>query len=90
MKIKAIAANQTELDMGFAQIFFSYETPVAAMLPSGSIIRSNVKYSVTTTKHINKWLNGCEALTVSQERIDCLLTSSSECDSDFKEEVTQC
>lgn len=80
MKIKPIAANQTVLDRGFAQIFFSYETPVAAILPSGSIIRSNVKYSATTTKHINKWLNGAEAQLVPQNTIDNLLTSTSECD----------
>jgi len=80
MKIKTIAANQTVLDMGFAKIFFSYDTPVAVMLPSGSIICSNVKYSVTTTKHINNWLNGVEAHLVPQNTIDNLLTATSECD----------
>ena len=85
MKIKQIASNQTALDLGFAEVFFSYETPVAARLTDGSLVRTATKYSVTTTKHINKWLNGCEALTVPQERIDCLLTSSSECDADYSE-----
>ncbi len=85
MKIKQIASNMTELDMGFAQVFFSYETPVAARITDGTLLRTEERYSVTTTKHINKWLNGCEALTVPQDRIDCLLTSSSECDSDYRE-----
>jgi hypothetical protein len=85
MKLKQIASNMTELDLGFAQVFFSYETPVAACLTDGSLVRTETKYSVTTTKHINKWLNGCEALTVPQDRIDCLLTSSSECGSDYDE-----
>jgi len=85
MKLKQIASNMTELDLGFAQVFFSYETPVAARLTDGSLVRTETKYSVTTTKHINKWLNGCEALTVPQDRIDCLLTSSSECNSDYDE-----
>jgi hypothetical protein len=85
MKIKQIASNMTELDLGFAQVFFSYETPVAACLTDGTFVRTATKYSVTTTKHINKWLQGCEALTVSQDRIDCLLTSTSECDPDFDE-----
>ena len=85
MKIKQIASNMTELDLGFAQVFFSYETPVAARLTDGSLVRTDERYSVTTTKHINKWLNGCDALTVSQYRIDCLLTSTSECDSDYNE-----
>ena len=87
MKLKQIGSNMTELDLGFAQVFFSYETPVAACLTDGSLVRTAERYSVTTTKHINKWLDGCDALTVSQDRIDCLLTSTSECDPDFDEEV---
>tara|TARA_R110002167_G_scaffold143088_3_gene332278 strand:- start:260 stop:523 length:264 start_codon:yes stop_codon:yes gene_type:complete len=85
MKIKQIASNMTELDLGFAQVFFSYETPVAARLTDGSLVRTAERYSVTTTKHINKWLNGVEAQPVPQDRIDCLLTSTSECDSDYSE-----
>jgi hypothetical protein len=85
MKLKQIGSNMTELDMGFAQVFFSYETSVAARLTDGSLVRTAERYSVTTTKHINKWLDGCEALTVPQERIDCLLTSTSECDADYSE-----
>ena len=85
MKIKQIASNMTELDLGFAQVFFSYETPVAARLTDGTLVRTEQWYSATTSKHINKWLQGCDALTVSQYRIDCLLTSTSECDSDYSE-----
>ena len=75
MKLKNIGSNQTELDLGFAQVFFSYETPVAARLTDGTLVRTDERYSVTTTKHINKWLNGCDALTVSQDRISFLLTT---------------
>ena len=85
MKLKQIGSNMTELDLGFAQVFFSYETPVAARLTDGSLVRTDQWYSVTTSKHINKWLQGCDALTVPQERIDCLLTSTGECDSDYSE-----
>ena len=85
MKLKQLGSNMTELDMGFAQIFFSYETPVAARLTDGSLVRTDERYSVTTTKHINKWLQGCEALTVPQERIDWLLSASGECDPDYNE-----
>ena len=85
MKLKNIGSNQTELDLGFAQVFFSYETPVAACLTDGTLVRTDQWYSATTSKHINKWLQGCDALTVSQYRIDCLLTSTSECDSDYSE-----
>jgi hypothetical protein len=85
MKLYQKGSNMTELDLGFAQVFFSYETPVAARLTDGTLVRTDERYSVTTTKHINKWLEGCDALTVSQYRIDCLLTSASECDSDYSE-----
>ena len=85
MKLYQKGSNMTELDLGFAQVFFSYETPVAARLTDGTLVRTDERYSVTTTKHINKWLNGCDALTVSQYRIDCLLTSASECDSNYDE-----
>jgi len=57
MKLKQIASNQTELSLPCgAVVFFSYETPVAAMLPSGRYIRTKKKWSVTTSKHLNKWL----------------------------------
>jgi len=75
MKLKQIGSNMTELDLGLVQVFFSYETPVAARLTDGTLIRTDERYSVTTTKHINKWLQGCEALTVSQDRISFLLTA---------------
>lgn len=75
MKLKQIGSNMTELDLGFAQVFYSYETPVAARLTNGSLVRTEQWYSATTSKHINKWLNGCEALTVSQYRIDSLLSA---------------
>ncbi len=85
MKLKQIGSNMTELDLGFAQVFFSYDTPVAARLTDGSLVRTEQWYSATTSKHINKWLQGCECQTVPQARINCLLTSSSECDSDYSE-----
>ena len=74
MKIKQIASNMTELDLGFAQVFFSYETPVAARLTDGSLVRTAERYSVTTTKHINKWLKGvmADVETVAQSFIDNL------------------
>ena len=75
MKLYQKGSNMTELDLGFAQVFFSYETPVAARLTDGTLVRTEQWYSATTSKHINKWLNGCDALTVSQDRISFLLTT---------------
>jgi len=40
MKLKQLGSNMTELDMGFAQVFFSYETPVAARTDPGALVRT--------------------------------------------------
>jgi hypothetical protein len=46
---------------------------VAAMLADGSLVRTEDFYSVTTSKHINKWLDGREAQEVPQAAIDELV-----------------
>jgi len=55
-------------------VLFSYSTPVAAMLPSGRYIKTATWYSVTTTKHVNKWLKGVlgDVEAVAQESLDNL------------------
>jgi len=58
MKLKKIGSNQTELFNNGLVILFSYETPVAALLPSGRYIKTGTKYSTTTTRHVNSWLQG--------------------------------
>lgn len=72
MKLKQLGSNMTELDMGGVQVFFSYETPVAARTNTGALLRTSTRYSVTTTKHINKWLAGMPAVEVPQADIDTL------------------
>ena len=62
MKINNVGSNMTELSTNSgAVILFSYSTPVAAMLPSGQYIKTDKKYSATTTRHVNKWLQGVSA-----------------------------
>jgi len=57
MKLIPIAANQTQLEIGTGVVvFFSYRTPVAAFIPGTGYLRSNHKWSRTTSKHINQWL----------------------------------
>lgn len=59
MKINNVGSNMTELSTNSgAVILFSYSTPVAAMLPSGQCVKTSEWYSQTTTRHINKWLQG--------------------------------
>ena len=73
MKLKQLGSNMTALNLNEVQVFFSYETPVAAMLADGSLVRTEDFYSVTTSKHINKWLDGREAQEVPQAAIDELV-----------------
>ena len=69
MKLTPIAANQNEVEFtNGTQVFFSYKTPVAAYCPSRGYIRTAKYWSVTTSRHINKWLKGITEVTeVSQE-----------------------
>lgn len=71
--IQMIGSNKWEVRMPTGTIvLFSYSTPVAAQLPDGSLIRTRERYSVTTSRHINKWLDGRTAKEVDQAAIDCL------------------
>ena len=71
MKLTPIAANQTELSLNNGtQVFFSYETPVAAYCPVQGYIKTAKKWSTTTSRHINKWLKGITEVTeVPQEML---------------------
>tara|TARA_B100000287_G_C20506038_1_gene731105 strand:+ start:58 stop:291 length:234 start_codon:yes stop_codon:yes gene_type:complete len=75
MKLTPIAANQTEVSYNNGtQVFFSYRTPVAAYVPSQGYIRTAKKWSVTTSRHINKWLGGINNVTeVTQEQLNNLV-----------------
>ena len=73
-KLTPIATNQTQLNLNDGtEIFFSYKTPVAARLSTYRYIRTATKWSTTTTKHINKWLDGVIAETVDQKILDNLV-----------------
>ena len=68
MKLNPIAANQNEVVLNNGDtIFFSYKTPVAAYLPEKGYVRTEKFWSVTTSRHINKWLNGTKATELPQE-----------------------
>ncbi len=78
MKLKSLGANKTEITLpDGAVIFFSYETPVAAQLAEGGFIRTETRWSVTTSKHINQWLvlrNGIKAKEVPQAMLDDMVS----------------
>ena len=68
MKLTPIAANQTSVSFNDGtEVFFSYKTPVAAYLPEKGYVKTEKFYSVTTSRHINKYLPTKDVPTVSEE-----------------------
>ena len=67
MRLRQIASNMTEVTTERGQILFSYETPVAAILADewstngATVVKTAHKWSRTTSRHINKWLDGLKA-----------------------------
>lgn len=86
MNLRPIGSNMTELTIknshcrdcanedGDIKMLFSYSTPVAYSTVKEDGIRlffrTSQFYSVTTSRHINKWLNGQDAEKVEQYVID--------------------
>ena len=74
MKLRKIANNQTELWLKDVTILVSYETPVAYIDGlTGKAYKTSKKWSATTSRHINSWLNGVDAIEVEQSVLDNLL-----------------
>lgn len=74
MKVKNIGSNKTEITRSDGTVILvSYSTPVAACIPGKGFIRTSTKHSVTTSKHINQWLDGAKAREVPQADLDELI-----------------
>ena len=73
MQLTPIATNMTEIETDSARVLFSYRTPVAAYVFGEGFVRTENWYSVTTSRHINKWLDGSTAKEVSQTYLDKLV-----------------
>ena len=72
MNLRSIAKNQTEIIGNNKTIFFSYNTPVAACIENEYFITEK-KFSGTTTRHINNWLDGISAGLKPQNFFDGLI-----------------
>jgi hypothetical protein len=70
MKVRNVGSNMTELMTDGCTVLFSYETPVAAYTPTQGYVRTAKWYSQTTTRHINKWLDGVTAEEMPQAFFD--------------------
>jgi hypothetical protein len=77
VQLNPVGANQNEVTLGNITVFFSYKTPVAYLdHETGIAYRTNKKWSVTTSKHINNWLkdNDLETVnTIDQSLLDGIL-----------------
>ena len=77
MRLKKVGSNMTEITTEKGQILFSYETPVAALLADAdngdTVVKTSCKWSVTTSRHINKWLDGLTATERPQAFFDNLV-----------------
>jgi len=71
IKVLNIGSNQTQVHLGSDKTFLiSYKTVVAAHI-DGVWMRTNVKWSKTTSKHINGWLPvGVDVQKVNQEKLE--------------------
>jgi len=57
MKVKNYGSNQTIVEDNGCSVLYSYETPVALIvMPGNRAYKTDRKWSVTTSKHINQWL----------------------------------
>jgi len=77
MRLKQVTTTSTEVELADGTcVLFSYQTPVAALVPGKGWMRTATKWSVTTSKHINRWLAdncGGEVATVPQWDLDQLV-----------------
>ena len=72
INVNPIAANMIEVSInGLGVILFSYSTPVAAATPEG-LFKTSEKWSDTTSRHINAWLDGRTATEKPQGFFDNL------------------
>tara|TARA_B100001250_G_scaffold114070_1_gene96530 strand:+ start:1620 stop:1883 length:264 start_codon:yes stop_codon:yes gene_type:complete len=71
MHLNRIGYNKTVVyHNNGAEVFFSYDTPVAVKTPGYDYLKTSTKWSKTTSRHINQWLEGVKAKEVPQEVID--------------------
>ena len=70
MQLRTIGSNMNQLDLNDGtSVLFSYSTPVACLTDNG-YYRTAKKWSVTTSRHINKWLGGVLAKEQPQQYFD--------------------
>ena len=57
MKLKPLGPNTNVIELDNMRILVSYETPVAAWIAGQGFVKTEKKWSATTSKHVTQWLN---------------------------------
>jgi hypothetical protein len=73
MKVKPNGSNQSIVESSNGvEVLYSYKTPVALQSPNGAWYKTDRKWSVTTSKHINKFLPSDQSRVniISQDLLD--------------------
>lgn len=77
LELRPVGSNMTEVETDNVVVLFSYSTPVAYMdKASGQCFRTLEQFSTTTSRHINKWLEGRPAEEVDQSQIEGLVQTA--------------
>lgn len=76
ISLKPLGSNMTEIEIEGYKVLFSYQTPVAYSDSVGLCFITDKYWSRTTSKHINKWLEGRPSKKIPQESINKLLVNS--------------
>lgn len=84
MELKQLGSNMTQLNVNGTEVLFSYETPVASYHPATGLKKTSKKWSVTTSRHINKWIiargyDPSDVSTASQDYFYGLLSTEPCC-----------
>lgn len=72
MRLKLLKPNQSILEVGQVEIFFSYDTPVAVDT-GDELMVTNEKFSKTTSGHIRNYVGERVYLSVDQSQIESYL-----------------
>ena len=73
IRIENLGKNKIVIHTSPHSVLISYDTPVAAFVLGEGYYKTSQFWSITTSRHINSWLDGREAKEKDQEYFDNLL-----------------
>ena len=74
--VRSIGINQIVLELGPDEYLFSYGTLCAAFVSGVGFCKSDRKYSVTTSRHVNGWAGRVACVPVTLGVLVCHLSDS--------------